>query len=484
MTIFDSDTPTEYQDNPWSCSVRTVLWMLRSVGRQTSYEWLSEQMLGRVLVTQQDGLSDGSGVALANWVEQEYGYTTHARWKSFDEVREVAGKCPVGIGGRAMYHWMGVRGYSPDSDVLLLANPAYREGQAHPPYKGVRQTLDRQQFAELGPWACFWFETDEKAPSDQPTDVSTQTLEAQIADLMAKLETKRIVISHLVGEVADALDQVRGSIILPEPDPTQNDLQQRVEYLEAITLQAQREIGNVVDELRRHAPEAEQVVEQAPAGEYRVTEAGVRLRREPGTALPPLIEDLGRGTVVIAVDNDVLEADGHRWRHVRAPDGQIGYVVAEYLAAVGTDAGEALSNDADQAFGFETLWPFIQASARKYGADPQVLAAMVAQESGFTNWRVHRDGTGHGLIGLDDNGLLPDFERWSGLSCGRGDNAISIPPGPQLNYCAKIVADLTRQYGSAYKAARVWHRGAGLWDDHLGALYESLIRGHVGRLFG
>ena len=225
----------------------------------------------------------------------------------------------------------------------------------------------------------------------------------------------------------------------------------------------------------------------AEGAQYRVTDDHVRLRGQPGTA-QPILEELGRGAVVVAQSAQVVEADGHQWRNVRAPDGKIGWVAAEFLQVVEgpipPDDGSGLSDEPDFAFGFEALWPYIQASAAKYGADPQVIAAIMEQESGFTNWRVHRDGTGHGLFGLDDNGLLPDFEEWSGLSCGRGQGAISIPPGPQIDYCCKTIAGLSSEYGSAFNAARVWHRGPGLWQDDRGAGYGQLIRDHIAELFG
>ena len=72
---------------------------------------------------------------------------------------------------------------------------------------------------------------------------------------------------------------------------------------------------------------------------------------------------------------------------------------------------------------FRALWPMIQHHAAKYGADPKVVAGIIAQESTWVNHKVHRDGTGHGLIGLDDNGMLPAFEKWSNFKVGRGRNA-------------------------------------------------------------
>jgi hypothetical protein len=144
---------------------------------------------------------------------------------------------------------------------------------------------------------------------------------------------------------------------------------------------------------------------------------------------------------------------------------------------------EGLTDEADHLFGFEELWPTIKAAGAEFGFDTQVLAGIIEQESGFRNWRVHFDGTGHGLLGLDDNGLLPDFERWSGLSIGRGQAARSIPIVPQVRYAASALADYARRLGGPYAAARAWHRGERLMDDTLGRHYEELIRAHVAELF-
>lgn len=134
--------------------------------------------------------------------------------------------------------------------------------------------------------------------------------------------------------------------------------------------------------------------------------------------------------------------------------------------------------------GFRQLWPSIQRYGRQYGADPKLLAAIVAQESSFRNLRVHRDGTGHGLIGLDDNGLLPSFERWSGTRVGRGRNARIIPPDQQIHFLAREIGRLTRKYDSGMAAARAWHRGesSAMWDRR-GDLYARLIQNHQRRLF-
>jgi hypothetical protein len=143
-----------------------------------------------------------------------------------------------------------------------------------------------------------------------------------------------------------------------------------------------------------------------------------------------------------------------------------------------------LTDEPDHAFTFEELWPTIKAAGDEFGFDPQVLAGIIMQESGLRNWRVHRDGTGHGLLGLDDGGLLPDFERWSGLPIGRGQAAASIPIVPQIRYAAHALADYAHRLGGPYAAARAWHRGEGLMNDARGQQYEALIRAHVADLFG
>ncbi len=102
----------------------------------------------------------------------------------------------------------------------------------------------------------------------------------------------------------------------------------------------------------------------------------------------------------------------------------------------------------DAQLSLQMLWPYIQKYAEKYGVDPRVLAGIIAQESGFKNYGVHRDGTGHGLIGLDDNGLLPSFERWSGQHFGRGASARTIPPELQVEFLAKTMAEYKQRHGS------------------------------------
>ncbi len=127
-----------------------------------------------------------------------------------------------------------------------------------------------------------------------------------------------------------------------------------------------------------------------------------------------------------------------------------------------------------------TLAPWIYTYAAQHRVNPQLVAAIVAQESSFKNHGVHRDGTGHGLIGLDDNGLLPDFERWSGTRVGRGRRANTIPPEKQIEFLAMKLGQLTaKRGGDQWEAVREWHGGAGGRNRPHAHAYERLIRGRI-----
>lgn len=127
---------------------------------------------------------------------------------------------------------------------------------------------------------------------------------------------------------------------------------------------------------------------------------------------------------------------------------------------------------------FAALWPSMQRYGQQYGVNPRTIAALIRQESRFRNLRVHDDGTGHGLAGLDDNGLRKDFERWSGLYIGPGRTANVVSAEKQVEYVARRLGESKRRYGSEGAAVREWHRGAGNMNDARGQAYERLLRAH------
>jgi soluble lytic murein transglycosylase-like protein len=134
----------------------------------------------------------------------------------------------------------------------------------------------------------------------------------------------------------------------------------------------------------------------------------------------------------------------------------------------------------DATIDVRTLAPWIAKYADKYGTNPQLMAAVVAQESSFINHGVHRDGSGHGLIGLDDKGLLPDFEKWSGIRVGRGSRAATIAPEKQIEFLAMKLAKLTTKFhGREWEAVRAWHAGNGGRNRPHAHHYERLVRGRI-----
>lgn len=141
-----------------------------------------------------------------------------------------------------------------------------------------------------------------------------------------------------------------------------------------------------------------------------------------------------------------------------------------------------LSSELDKLWTYQQLKPLFSYYAQKYGFDPLVLAAICRQESGFKNWRVHLDGTGYGLFGLDDNGMLPAFEQWSGLSVGRGSDHKPTTPNQQIEYTAMQLRKYQDQLGSAILAAQAWHRGLGAYTDDRGQAYGETIKGHMAYL--
>lgn len=168
--------------------------------------------------------------------------------------------------------------------------------------------------------------------------------------------------------------------------------------------------------------------------------------------------------------------------------------LAAVVAGCGWGGGRGLgySCEADHEFTLEELWPAVEKSARRYCFSPEILAAIICQESSFHNFIVHDDGTGHGLLGLDDPGLLPEFEAWvrevkggqGTYYVGRGEGARSIPVEWQIEFAAMTLARYSRDVGGDYAAARAWHSGVAGRESVDAWQYECLIRKHVARLFG
>lgn len=149
---FNPNTPTELQAQDWTCSIRSTMWCLKSIGIAVTPAEAQDAMSPRYC-NSNVGLLDASGAGIVAVLRDTWGVTAFNRNPvSFDDVAGWAGKCPVALGGRAWGHWTAVRGF--DGERLVLANP----GGTGPRFG--QQTLNRQQFADLGSFSAVVIPVD------------------------------------------------------------------------------------------------------------------------------------------------------------------------------------------------------------------------------------------------------------------------------------------------------------------------------------
>ena len=147
---FDPNTPAELQRQDWTCSIRSTMWMLKSIGIDVTPEEAQDAM-SPGYVNSDVGLLDASGAGIVAVLRDHWGVKATAYPSlAFDQALEMAGRVPLAIGGRnwggpGFGHWSAVRGRQQDS--LVLANPAgtgARFGQA---------SLTRADWQRMGPFS-------------------------------------------------------------------------------------------------------------------------------------------------------------------------------------------------------------------------------------------------------------------------------------------------------------------------------------------
>jgi SH3-like domain-containing protein len=65
---------------------------------------------------------------------------------------------------------------------------------------------------------------------------------------------------------------------------------------------------------------------------YSLTTDGVRMRAQPSTSADIVVDNLGPGTTVTTVSDQLVNADGFDWRNVQTLAGQAGWVASQFLA--------------------------------------------------------------------------------------------------------------------------------------------------------
>lgn len=146
--------PPEYQDVAWDCAAASLAWALNAWGVATSEEEVVAG-LGPGRISPAYGLLDASGAGLVSYLAELGIPAMNNPQCSWADIETAAGYQPMVIGGRAWYHWTGVRmggtAYGlGDVGIVLLANPS-------PGWMEINQSLDSTDFPHLGPFSAVWF---------------------------------------------------------------------------------------------------------------------------------------------------------------------------------------------------------------------------------------------------------------------------------------------------------------------------------------
>jgi hypothetical protein len=184
---YNPDVPAQLQYQSWTCSIRSTMWMLSSLGYPVNVA-TQQDLMTPWPVGVNVGLLARDGSGLAQFIRDTYGLPCYNVYEAtWDDVLAVAGRYPCALGGVGWYHWVGVRRVEEDGG-LGLANPA-------PGYREIWNYLSQDQFeGPLGPFALVVIEVGEEDP------VAIAELEAQNAELISKL-------GYLQGDVANGIQQ-------------------------------------------------------------------------------------------------------------------------------------------------------------------------------------------------------------------------------------------------------------------------------------
>lgn len=196
---FNPDAPIDKQPTGWGCALESTQWLLRSIGRNPDANdpvndpWLRSQLVPGI-ISEDNGLNNADGKALAAWITREYGaemgFTAHAADVTYDDVLAGAGVNPTLIGGRRWGpggHWSGVRRADAEGR-LELANPS-------PGYTRVGTHLDRAEWDARGPWTAIYIDRMSQAPAPTPTpppapaaDPKVEYVRSELRRLLAYLD--------------------------------------------------------------------------------------------------------------------------------------------------------------------------------------------------------------------------------------------------------------------------------------------------------
>jgi hypothetical protein len=196
--------PAHIQEHDYDCSQDAGEWMLWSVGRRPTENWMHDTMIAEGVMSPALGLLDASGAGMADFLRRhysEFGYgSTNEPLVTFNALASEAGRYPIMFGGRAWGHWSGLKQYDSARDLLILANPS-------PGWKGVQQTMDRAQFDALGSFSLVRL-THPDLLAVVPPPVTPPPPTSEVEQLRAENAALKEQVSGLVTALAVVCDDV------------------------------------------------------------------------------------------------------------------------------------------------------------------------------------------------------------------------------------------------------------------------------------
>ena len=70
---FNAGSPVITQNDQWSCAPTSLRWAMTALGRHPAEQWMESTVIAEGVVSENDGLLDGSGAGLAAFIRREYG---------------------------------------------------------------------------------------------------------------------------------------------------------------------------------------------------------------------------------------------------------------------------------------------------------------------------------------------------------------------------------------------------------------------------
>lgn len=208
---YDPKTPRLLQISSFTCSIRTTQWMLASLGINVAADVLYDRMVPE-LVTPEDGLlnRNGYGEGVERVLKEYLPATYHPRVKRFEtltwpQALSMAGRGPLGLGGRGWAHWSPASDLSPNG--LVIANTVSGG------WGGVLTNMTEADWVRLGPFGAVWVDMQDTAVPAPAAPSETDSLRAEIARLKDEIASKNTVIGYLTVDVANALQAAVNTLV-------------------------------------------------------------------------------------------------------------------------------------------------------------------------------------------------------------------------------------------------------------------------------